>query len=279
MNFTREPIIETIVTPREGFKLIVRNSKGGGQEEYSVDAVEVVSFGASFFFRSLERPKPFLVPVSDYEILEVKETRVVLKNASIEKTIKISGGREATIKASKEGLGEKVAEPAEAITKKAAIEQRLEKKREKRRHRRRRGGQEEDKESSELSSTRETVESSEKEPGTPGAEVSDEMKVLPAIVSRFFPPPTTLISESLGRDKKKSEEALQKDASSAESISSSEEISQQNEEPPSFPSEDSSDEQSSMGDSKEMLRLNSESAEALLIPESPAVFYSVDSSL
>ena len=77
MNFTREPIIETVITPREGCKLVVRNSKGGGQEEYFVDAVEVVSFGHSFFFRSLDRPKSFLVPVSDYEILELKETRMV----------------------------------------------------------------------------------------------------------------------------------------------------------------------------------------------------------
>lgn len=93
MNFTREPIIETVISPKEGYKLVVRNSKGGSQEEYVVDAIEVVSFGHSFFFRSLERPKSFLVPVSDYEIIETKETRVVLKNASFERSIKIGGGR------------------------------------------------------------------------------------------------------------------------------------------------------------------------------------------
>ncbi|NGX37653.1 MAG: hypothetical protein K1000chlam2_00811 [Chlamydiae bacterium] len=127
MNFTREPIIETIITPKEGHKLIVRNSKGSGQEEYVVDAIEVVSFGHSFFFRSLERPKSFLVPVSDYEVVEAKETRVVLKNASFERAIKIGGGRK-----------EKVAEPE--AQEPAAVEQRLEKKRERRRYRRRRGG-------------------------------------------------------------------------------------------------------------------------------------------
>ncbi|MBX9744672.1 MAG: hypothetical protein K2X08_05615, partial [Chlamydiales bacterium] len=82
MNFTREPIIETVITPRDGCKLVIRSSKGNGQEDYFVDAVEVVSFGHSFFFRSLERPKSFLVPMSDYEVLELKETRMVLKNAS-----------------------------------------------------------------------------------------------------------------------------------------------------------------------------------------------------
>ena len=98
MNFTREPIIETVITPREGCKLVVRNSKGVGQEDYFVDAVEVVSFGHSFFFRSLERPKSFLVPVSDYEILELKETRMVLKNVASERSIKIGGGRETPVR-------------------------------------------------------------------------------------------------------------------------------------------------------------------------------------
>lgn len=80
VNFTREPIIESVITPREGCKLVVRNSKGVGQEEYFVDAVEVVSFGPAVFYRSLERPKNFLLPVSDYEVLEVRETRMVLKH-------------------------------------------------------------------------------------------------------------------------------------------------------------------------------------------------------
>lgn len=93
MNFTREPIIETIITPKEGFKLLIKNSKNGGSEEYSVDAVEVVSFGHSFFYRSLERPKSFLLPITDYEVIEAKETRVVLKNVPLEKSIKIGGGK------------------------------------------------------------------------------------------------------------------------------------------------------------------------------------------
>ncbi len=93
MNFTREPIIETVITPREGCKLTIRNSKSGSQEEYFVDAIEVVSFGQSMFFRSQERPKCFLLPVSDYEVIEAKETRVVLKNAPLEGSIKIGGGK------------------------------------------------------------------------------------------------------------------------------------------------------------------------------------------
>ena len=37
MHFTREPIIETVITPKEGSKLLIRNSKGGGKEDYFVD--------------------------------------------------------------------------------------------------------------------------------------------------------------------------------------------------------------------------------------------------
>ena len=73
MNFTREPIIETIITAKDGNRLVVRSSKSGNQEEYNVEAVEVVSFGQALFFRSLEKPTCFLVPVGDYEVIEVKE--------------------------------------------------------------------------------------------------------------------------------------------------------------------------------------------------------------
>jgi hypothetical protein len=94
VNYTREPIIETVITPNEGCNLIVRNSKVGGQEEYLVDAIEVVSFGNALFFRSIERPKSFLVPVNDYEVIELKEATMVLKSVSIERAIKIGGGKE-----------------------------------------------------------------------------------------------------------------------------------------------------------------------------------------
>ena len=92
MNFTREPIIETIITPRDGFKLLLRANRG--EKEFNVDAVEVVNFGNALFFRSTERPKSFLVPVAEYEVVETRETRVVLKNASVDKSVKIAGGKD-----------------------------------------------------------------------------------------------------------------------------------------------------------------------------------------
>lgn len=155
MDFTREPIIETIITPREGHKLAIRNSKGGGQEEHFVDAVEIVSFGHALFFRSIERPKAFLVPVSDYEVLEVREARVVLKNIGVDRSIKIGGGRESSLKTPKESEKTELSEEAEEKGKEEGMasaevstevkpEVRVDKKRDRRRHYRKRKGKEED---------------------------------------------------------------------------------------------------------------------------------------
>lgn len=184
MNFTREPIIETIITPKEGHKLVIRNSKGSGEEEYIVDAIEVVSFGHSFFFRSLERPKSFLVPVSDYEVVETKETRVVLKNATFERAIKIGGGREKP----KEKVVEAVEEPEPA-----EVEQRLEKKRERRRHRRRRGSAAEEK----AEAKQEPKDEKEKLSKSP----EEEMRAAVPIISRLIPPPPTLIADKISKEK------------------------------------------------------------------------------
>mgnify|MGYP000172617975 CR=1 FL=1 len=97
MNFTREPIIETIISAKDGHKLSIKSSKNLASEEYLVDAVEVVSFGGTFFYRSQERVKAFFLPSNDYEIQEVKETRVLIKNPTLDKSVKIAGGKEANI--------------------------------------------------------------------------------------------------------------------------------------------------------------------------------------
>lgn len=184
MNYTREPIIETIITPKDGFKLIIRNSKGGSQEEYSVDAVEVVSFGQSMFYRSLEKPKSFLLPVGDYEIVEAKETRVVLKNAPLERSIKIGGGK-PPVKAPKEAEEERPR---------------------KRRSSRRRKPQDSDKgydetskaeEKSEFSESEKRAESPRKEEG---GGPRDEAKVSSSMFKSLFPPPSGLISDTINRE-------------------------------------------------------------------------------
>ena len=92
MHFTREPIVETIISAKEGYKLSIKSSKSSNDDEYLVDAIEVVSYGGTFFLRNQERPKPFFLPATDYEIVEVRETRLLLKTTNLEKTIKIAGG-------------------------------------------------------------------------------------------------------------------------------------------------------------------------------------------
>lgn len=221
MDYTREPIIETVITPREGCKLVVRNSKGAGQEEYFVDAIEVVSFGSSSFFRSIERPKPFLVPVSDYEVLEVREARMVLKNVGLDRSIKIGGGREPA-RPMKEAIVEKVEQtstmkhdeeaedlgadlaPAEAKT-----DSKVDRKRERRRHyRRRRGrdeGAKEDGSTEEGASTNLENQIILPEPRDSESPLGQEstMTTASSIVSSLLPPPPTLISETIERYKKK----------------------------------------------------------------------------
>lgn len=99
MDFTREPIIETVISPRDGYKILIRNSKEANQEEYLVNAVEIVSFGSALFFRCLEKtPRAFLLPIADYDIIEVKEARMVMKNISTDKPIKIAEGNKPTPK-------------------------------------------------------------------------------------------------------------------------------------------------------------------------------------
>lgn len=226
MNFTREPIIETIITPRDGYKLLVRNSKGGGQEDYYIDALEVVSFGHSFFFRSLERPKTFLVPVSDYEVIETKEVRAALKNVAHERSIKIGGGREGSLR--REPVSEKeIATPTPEATEEveAAVstpsqqpEHRHNKRDRGRRNRGRGGRRIEEQQSSAPRGSKEweaqkqqqfAAEMQKHEDSSSFAESTaieggasgDVKEVAAPAFTRLIPPPPTLISETISRYK------------------------------------------------------------------------------
>ncbi|MCE2983402.1 MAG: hypothetical protein LW832_07535, partial [Parachlamydia sp.] len=211
MDFTREPIIETIITPKEGYKLVVRTSKGTSQEEYFVDAVEVVSFGHAHFFRSLERPKSFLVPVSDYEILEVREPRMVLKNAGLDRSIKIGGGREGTLKAPRESEKEvDEAHKMEPLSQAESSEEngegkpeiRLDKKRDRRKnYRKRRGGKGENKEEGKESPEIPPLEDEKINipPPEEGKEGEPITPLSPGMLSSLLQPPPQLISETINR--------------------------------------------------------------------------------
>ncbi|MFT4552638.1 MAG: hypothetical protein ACI9S8_001264 [Chlamydiales bacterium] len=220
VNFTREPIIETIITSKEGYKLVVRNSKASGQEEHLVDALEVVSFGYAFFFRSPDRPKAFLVPVTDYEVLEVRETRIVVKHVALERNIKIGGGRDAVLKSGRE---QAVPEKKEVESEESASA-RGDRKRERRRQRRRRGGRDE-----KTDETDDSQEGGAVDQVTPKAAVKEpEVKPVPRSettaprsettrperaprkqsvrtpytgTNTLLPPPSKLISESIERYK------------------------------------------------------------------------------
>lgn len=206
MDFTREPIIETVITPKEGHKLVIRSSKSTGQEEYFVDAVEIVNFGNAMFFRSLERPKAFLAPVSDFEVLEVREARVVLKNVGHDRSIKIGGGREGGSKIPREQEKEEIPSLEEKSEKIELIEEegtepkpelRLEKKRDRRRNYRKRRGKEEGVESASPlpeEAVKETVTVVEGEESSEPAIV-----VPPPSLSSLLQPPPTLISETINR--------------------------------------------------------------------------------
>lgn len=222
VDFTREPIIETVITPKDGCTLVVRSSKNSGQEEYFVDAIEVVSFGNSFFFRSRERPKSFLVPVSDYELLEVRETRLVLKNVGFDRSIKIAGGREGS-RPARESVQEKAVaaptteskesqqqtEPPSQLSESGdKSEARLDKKRERRRnYKRKREEQQQAKEPESHLATTSDEESGKVKLPRP-IEFSGEVEgsealpgVVTSVLSSLLPPPVNLISETIARYK------------------------------------------------------------------------------
>ena len=187
MDFTREPLVETVITPKEGYKLLIRPISGNQQEEYSVISIEVVSFGSCFFFRSKEKPKAFLLPMTEYEVVETRETRTVLKKPQVEKSIKIGGGKKASTKTAKVKEAKAPAkEPAKEVIEEEKEETLKEepKKRERKRPRKRRTKSEKENESKEEDS------------------LSDGKEEKKAPVRRtLLPPPTSLISEQIDRYK------------------------------------------------------------------------------
>ena len=220
MDFTREPLIETVITPKEGCKLVVRSSKSNGQEEHFVDAVEVVSFGHSFFFRSSERPKTFLVPATDYEILEVREARMVLKNVGLDRTIKIAGGREGHMRSNREHHVEKVEQLPEETSSEETMQQpssqersqegRMDKKRDRRRNYRRKrgrdGGPEE--EGYETDANANKTDMAEPHKNAEGETPLSQQVQTTSVLTSLLPPPPTLISETIAHYKDKFKEAF-----------------------------------------------------------------------
>jgi hypothetical protein len=202
VHFTREPIIESVIAAKEGYKLVVRNSKNPGHEEFLVDAVEIVSFGTAQFFRCMEKPRVFLAPISDYEVVETKESRTPLKAVSQERVIKIAGGKESGPREHKQKVQEEQPSEEKVEGESAEAQEPSGDRRKRRRRRRGRADRDEDQ-----GSSQEDREDSQ------GEEISDLQKVAAALsepsaatapvkaegAPSLLPPPSVLISETLSR--------------------------------------------------------------------------------
>lgn len=180
MHFTREPIIETIITPRDGFRLQLRPSKGEG-EEFFVDMVEVITFGKASFYRSLDKPKSFVIPTGDYDLVEVREARMVIKSATVEK-VKIAGGKKEE-------------------------EEKFEKKGRTKRSRKKKGDKPEEVKQQESGAPKPEALPQKQEPRKEIVPPKAE-SVEPKERRSLIPPPATLISESMARYKPEMKEAI-----------------------------------------------------------------------
>ncbi len=198
MDFTREPIIETVITPREGYRLVVRSSKGAGSEEHFVDALEVVSFGSGVFFRSLERPKPFIVPVADYEVLEVREPRMVLKTPQEQAQKQASQKQKIEPQQKIEIAPISTEGQPQAGAPQESKQDRNSRRDRRRGFRKRRGGQEGQRADG---ASPEEMPKSEEEAMLPSEEGGEESKIPTSapMLSSILPPPTKLIRDDLKR--------------------------------------------------------------------------------
>lgn len=202
MDFTRQPIIESIITPREGHKLVIRSSKSSGQEEHFVESVEVVTLGHQLFFRSLERPRPFIVPSNDYEVVEVREARVALKNVGAERPIRtqpVKMVKEPAVEQKQQQQQRQEAAP-EPETAAAPSDKRRD---------RRRGNRRRDREEPMNEAKSAAAPAGENGAAAIVAAASTEEAKAPPPRKTLLPPPPTLISETLARYK---DSAMFKDA-------------------------------------------------------------------
>jgi hypothetical protein len=221
VDYTREPIIETVITPKEGCTLVVRSSKTPSQEEYFVDAIEVVSFGSALFFRSTERPKSFLVPVSDYEVVEVREARMILKHTGQERAaVKIGGGRESSLRQERpESESAEKAQPEEESEESGRGDRKRDRKRPARRRKGRGEREVAPKELTEIGedgevivSSATTSEESVSQAADTGArdqerKLEPTSTLSPEMLASLLAPPSMLISDTMERYRKEFKEA------------------------------------------------------------------------
>ena len=188
-----------------------------GQEEHFVGAIEVVTFGAASFFRSLERPKPFIVPVTDYEVIEVREQRLVLKAKMPDGgSVKIGHGHEEQKKEPSKNEGEEKEEVSPKVEKR---KERRQRQRKKDKQTKEKGNQEKKQPEESKEAVKESVM---KEAATQETEIlkgaleetavqeegikephlfsdKEDLEQPPALFRTVLPPPATLIRENLNK--------------------------------------------------------------------------------
>lgn len=216
MHFTREPIIESILSARDGYKLVLKNSKTPSSSEISSEVIEIVSFSGTVFYRSQDRSRNFLLPATDFEIVEVKDSRLVLKNISLDKSSKLPNPPREQIsdESADEGQEDQSSSDqdiqAQQTSVSASQNSRLERRRERRRNRRRRHNEEKNADEKRESASDTPSELENHEEVALQSETSDEgsSTSMPMLIPtlNLIPPPTTLISQTLARYKEKQPE-------------------------------------------------------------------------
>jgi hypothetical protein len=201
------------LSARDGFKLVLKNSKMTTGSEVSAEVIEIVSFSGNVFYRSQDRSKNFLLPASDYEVQEVKDSRLVLKNISLDKSNKLQNPpKEASVREIEEELVaeemgdvEAVSEPAQASS--SGSSSRLERRRERRRNRRRRQMEEKATQDKQPALSIDSQEAEKVEESFDEIKTDEASLAAPIPTINLIPPPTTLISQTLARYKEKEVQA------------------------------------------------------------------------
>ena len=81
MYYTREPITLSVLSAKEGYNLVIKNTKNHDEESYIVPSVSIINFNGAIFYRSL-LDRDFLLPVSDYSVVEKKQVKLNVKLAT-----------------------------------------------------------------------------------------------------------------------------------------------------------------------------------------------------
>lgn len=73
MHFTREPIIETIISARAGGELVLR-SFGHDAIEFRATTIEVIQLGTIIFYRSSDMYNDFLLSSQSHSLFETRSS-------------------------------------------------------------------------------------------------------------------------------------------------------------------------------------------------------------